>query len=425
MKKVLIISPHFPPVNAADMHRVRMSLPYFKSLGWEAEVLSVDPSYVEGFRDELLNETIPTDTIVHQIKAFPVTLTRKVGLGSLSMRCFFQMWWKGNKLIRKNKYDLIYFSTTAFHVCWLGGHWKRKFKVPFIIDLQDPWRNDFYNDKPKEQRPPKHFLFYQIHKYLEAATMPFVDGIISVSKGYLQMMEDRYGLQTKGLPMTVIPFGAATLDFELLKQKKINPYLVKKTTGRVNVVYVGAVTNFFLPILEAFFTVFLETVNNPSMYHFYFLGTSYVGGAAKKVENLASILGIESLVTEMPDRIPYFQALATLQEADILLIPGSLDVDYNASKVYNNILSGTPIFSIFHEASEVKKVIESFGAGIVVPLHTDDKLSDIKTAILQRMKDFANLHESSTSTDLFEKSNFTAFEKTKEQLTLFNKVSNS
>ncbi len=34
MKRVLIISPHFPPINAPDCQRVRMSLPYYRRYGW-------------------------------------------------------------------------------------------------------------------------------------------------------------------------------------------------------------------------------------------------------------------------------------------------------------------------------------------------------------------------------------------------------
>ena len=41
VKKVLIVSPHFPPLNAPDMQRVRMSLPYFAAEGWEPVVLAL------------------------------------------------------------------------------------------------------------------------------------------------------------------------------------------------------------------------------------------------------------------------------------------------------------------------------------------------------------------------------------------------
>ncbi len=41
MRRVLIVSPHFPPTNAPDHQRVRMSLPYFQENGWEPVVLAV------------------------------------------------------------------------------------------------------------------------------------------------------------------------------------------------------------------------------------------------------------------------------------------------------------------------------------------------------------------------------------------------
>ena len=45
--RVLIVSPHFPPVNAPDHQRVRMSLPYLGEFGWEGHVLTVAPEFVE------------------------------------------------------------------------------------------------------------------------------------------------------------------------------------------------------------------------------------------------------------------------------------------------------------------------------------------------------------------------------------------
>jgi hypothetical protein len=59
LKRVLIISPYFPPSNAADMQRVRMSLPYFAEFGWQAEVVTVDERYSDLVKDELLTQSLP------------------------------------------------------------------------------------------------------------------------------------------------------------------------------------------------------------------------------------------------------------------------------------------------------------------------------------------------------------------------------
>src|SRR5215217_5527684 len=85
-RRLLIISPYFPPTNAADMQRIRMSLPYFKEYGWEAEIVTVDLEYSDMAIDPLLKLSIPQDAVIHYVKALPKKWTSKVGLGSIAIR---------------------------------------------------------------------------------------------------------------------------------------------------------------------------------------------------------------------------------------------------------------------------------------------------------------------------------------------------
>ena len=58
-KRILIVSPHFPPVNAPDMQRVRVSLPYFVEAGWNVTVLTAaDPTPTAPLEPEL-DATVP------------------------------------------------------------------------------------------------------------------------------------------------------------------------------------------------------------------------------------------------------------------------------------------------------------------------------------------------------------------------------
>src|SRR6266404_9921007 len=93
MRQVLIVSPHFPPANAADHQRVRMSLPYLRESGWEATILAVKPAVIEGaVIDPLLEKTVPPDIEVIRVSAVPASLSRKVGLGSLALRALPYLW---------------------------------------------------------------------------------------------------------------------------------------------------------------------------------------------------------------------------------------------------------------------------------------------------------------------------------------------
>lgn len=397
-----------------------MSLPYYKELGWEAVVLCVDEKFVSGYKDPLLNETIPHDIEVHRVKAWPEKFTRKFGVGSLSLRSYFQFKKFGSRLLRERKFDLILFSTTLFHVCALGRHWQKTFDVPFIVDMQDPWRNDFFIGKPKAQRPPKYWLSYMLNKKMEAYTMPYASGLMSVSQAYIDNLKDRYG-KLKNRPSLLLPFGVSVKDFELVQQKNILPEILK--IKKINVVYMGAVNKFFLPLIKAFLIAFNNSVSEQQRYHFYFIGTNYSPTASKKpVEKIAKELKMEKLVTEVPQRIPYFSALSTILHADILFIPGSSDADYNASKVYNNIFSGKPIFSIFNEKSLVKKAINETGAGIVVGINETDTVEILTKKIEALMPEFKELHLKKPELNQESVKKYLANSMAGEQTRFFNKV---
>ena len=428
MKKVLIISPHFPPVNTPDMQRIRMSLPYFRGLGWEPVIICVDEQYVEGaYRDELLTETYPADIKIYKVKAYPVKRTRKFGLGSLSIRSFFQFRKKGNELLGSGDFDLIYFSTTAFHVCRLGPYWKKKFKVPFIIDMQDPWRNDFYLDKPKSQRPPKFFISYNIDKYLEAATIPFADGIISVSEGYKNELLERYPSLSPE-KFAIIPFGASYRDFDIMKNNQGRFSNLSLPTGKLNIVYIGRGGHDLRFALEIIFSAFRKGLSvSPGLFEsvrFTFIGTSYApeGKGAYTIKPVAKKFAVEDYVTEIPGRISYFETLNLLKRSDVLLVPGSVDTSYTASKIYPYILACKPLLAVFYYKSSVVNVLEQLQFGKLVKFDPVRSSEDYTEECLKYFNDILAMKEKEVYLDknLFHR--YTDQYKTEEQVNFFGQV---
>ncbi|MEO6490697.1 MAG: glycosyltransferase [Ferruginibacter sp.] len=427
MKKVLIVSPHFPPVNTPDMQRVRMSLPYFRDLGWEPVVICVDEQYVEGYIDEILTQTYPKDIKIYRVKAYAARLTRKFGLGSLSMRSFFQFRKVGNGLLRKGDFDMVYFSTTAFHVCRLGPYWKRKFKVPFIIDMQDPWRNDFYLDKPAYERPPKFLVSYNIDKYLEAVTIPAADGIISVSEGYKNTLMQRYP-SLDPARFAIIPFGASYRDFEIMEQQKHTFAHLSLPTGRMNILYIGRGGHDLRFALEIIFGAFSKGLKKStaifSSIHFTFIGTSYAPGGkgSQTILPIAKEFGVEEYVTEIPARIPYFETLYLLKKADVLLVPGSEDTSYTASKIYPYILANKPLLAIFYFRSSVVNVLEDLKFGRLIKFDIKKSSADYTEECLQRFNEIVECRDINPNLDKNKFEKYTAGYKTKEQVSFFESV---
>jgi hypothetical protein len=365
LKKLLIISPYFPPVNTADMQRVRMSLPYFKANGWDAEVVAVDPDFTDLAQDELLVETILADTQIHWAKALGKKWTSKFGFGSISYRSYPFIKKKVNQLLREQHFDLIYFSTTQFQVCTLGAYWKKKFKVPYVIDMQDPWHSDYYRDKPKQQQPPKYWLSYRLNKFLEPKAMRAADGLISVSQQYIDTLKQRYP-QLKNKPSAIITFGAFEPDLKVAEANagKFTPLLDPATK---NIAYIGRggkdMLNAIKPVFETLKSALSDDPGLSKKLRVYFIGTSYApnGRGEPTILPLAKECGVESMIVELTDRIGYYHTLATLRQADALFIPGSDDPAYTASKIYPYLLSRRPLLAIFNAQSPALGVLGDMG----------------------------------------------------------------
>ncbi len=198
------------------MQRVRMSLPYFKQFGWEAEVVTVDPPYADLPTDKLLSQSIPGDIKVHYVKALNKNITSKLGLGSIALRSLYYYRSTVNQLLKEKKHDLIYFSTTQFAVCILGAYWGKKFDIPYVIDMQDPWHSDYYKDKSKDQQPPKYWFSYRLNKFLEPIALKNASGLISVSEKYIEDLKLRYS-EIEQIPTAIIPFGAFETDIKIAR----------------------------------------------------------------------------------------------------------------------------------------------------------------------------------------------------------------
>ena len=135
------------------MQRVRMLLPLFRENGWQVEVLAVMAEQVASPLDPWLVDGLPADVPVHRVKAMSLGWSRIPGFGTLGLRSLRALGRAGSKLLAKGSFDLVYFSTTVFEVHILGTCWKRKFGVPFVMDYQDPWVNDYYRNRPQITPP--------------------------------------------------------------------------------------------------------------------------------------------------------------------------------------------------------------------------------------------------------------------------------
>lgn len=393
-RRVLMVSPHFPPVNAPDHQRIRTALPDLAEFGWDAEILTVTPEQVPHSQDALLPQTLPPSLPIHQVEALPKTLTRLIGLGNVGWRCLPYLAQAGNRLLSQESFDLICFSTTIFPVMLLGPYWQRRFGIPFAVDFQDPWRVD---TAPAGKHRPGGRLKYALDKSLaafwEPRVMQRVSHVISVSPAYPPILQRRYPWLRDG-QFTVLPFGAPEADFEQLPHLPVQQTHFDPQDGRQHWVYVGRGGPDMALALQGLFLGLREQRSlRPDLadqLHLHFIGTSYApaGQAIKTIEPIAAACGVADLVTEYPQRVPYFEAQKLLTDSDAVLLIGSADPQYTASKLYPAVLAKKPILAIFHEASSVVDILQKTQAGQAITFNqqtSPEQLADQLTPHLQKL----------------------------------------
>jgi hypothetical protein len=400
------------------MQRVRMSLPYYKEFGWEPTVLTAHDPLTRMASDPLLLDSIPDDIRIVRARAI-----NPVGpLKGLALRALYPLYKEGLRLLKDEKFDLVFFSTSIFPTPVLGYFWKKKTCVPYIIDLQDPWVTDYYKTKPVSERPPNHWFSSRMHRYTEPLAMRHVSGLISVSQVYFDHLANRYP-NIKAVPREVIPFSASRNDINIARLHASNfRYYFDPTDGIRHLLYVGRVGHIMRKSLSQLFRAFKNGLDaQPQLYgqfKMHFLGTDYAPAdrAVKSVLPLAVGFRLEDYVTEHTDRLPFFSSIAHLEKAAGLLVPGSDDPGYNASKIYPYLLTGKPILGFFHEKSPVVKIINTLRKDSVSIIGQD--IAETERLLGQFLKRVINADQAEENQGKV----WDAYEMTREQVTIFNKV---
>jgi hypothetical protein len=429
MKRVLIISPHFPPINAPDMQRVRMSLPFYRENGWEPVVLAVGEPWQEGVREPALLATLPGDIRVIYLRALPPRWSRILGIGNLGLRSWPFVFWRGTQLLRREKFDLIFFSTTQFITLSVGLLWRRWFKVPYLIDVQDPWRTDYY-ERPGSRKPPGGWK-YQFARLqallLEGRTFRGASAIMSVSASYLDDLKDRYpGIERT--PMAVIRFGASRGDIPHALAIAEAPYVYPRDEGQVHFLYTGASGPVMPHALTVLFTALrLYQERKPAearRLRFHFIGTSYVapGRGKPSVMPVAALCDVSANVDEVPHRIGHLESIRLQLDADVLLLPGSSDLAYSPSKIYPYYLTGRPMLGLVFRGSVMEQLLDELGCAFMVRFRQAEP-KDEAYARLHQFFDLALAGFPAGSLperrDAYFRENYLADELTRQQCDLF------
>jgi hypothetical protein len=371
--------------------RIKFFATHLREFGWEPVVVTTDPRYYENRVDPENRGLLPDGLRVIQTAAWPARLTRKFGLGDLGMRSLWQHWQALQKLCREQPVDLIFIPVPPYVPMVLGRLAYVKFRIPYVVDYIDPWGTPYYWKLPRSQRPPKWAMASAMARVLEPFALRHVAHLVGVSKGTTDFVVGKYPWLRES-DATEIPYGGEPLDWEYIRgHPRANP-VFDSSDGLLHVSYVGRGGADMIPALRAVFAAVKSGLQmDPEVFgrlRLHFVGTAYGpdGQGQEQVLPVARETGVDAVVQEHPGRVAYLDAMQILSDSHALLVVGSEQPHYTASKIFPYILACKPLLAVFHRASSVVSILRETGAGDPVTFSEQDRLSEKAEEIAARLR---------------------------------------
>ena len=363
MRRLLVVSFHFPPSSKVGGKRFAFISQILNNIYPKLNVLTLKESYISSKDD-----TISGSGTIHRTAMFPpypIIITNPL------KRIWCRLWedylclldkysgWiipaliKGIRVIKKNKLDLIIATgppASAFVTALLLSLIT---KTSLILDYRDPWmpngryRNIF-------QKKLQHIL--ERLSIRRASTIVFCSRIMEEE---FKAGPGRY-LNT---PCYVIPNGFHSKD-------TIHPLPLGQ--ARRNMVYAGSFygERSIGLIAEPLSKLLKESIITKDSFRFHVFGNN----SLKEDRHVIRKYGLEAVIQVHP-RVSYKRIIRHLKHADILLLISGSDVRYALPyKIYDYLSVKKPILAVAPENSAVAEIMRQINCGRFASINNKDSI---------------------------------------------------
>ena len=382
MKNVLIIYPHWPPSNLVGVHRVRLIANNLSKHGWHPVVLTVhEDFYEEPGSPELIKLVNDSVEVIKVSARQPWSFFGKRLVGDIGLRAYQTLKNEALRLCRERPIDFAWISMPSWYPSLLGNTIRKQTGVSFAIDYQDPWVQPL----PAGTSPiSRAALTQRFARILEPRALRNVSLVTGINRPYFQGALDRnprLGAQTAEFQ----------LGFDAADHSLDHPTQPPWPENKAVALYPGA----FLPLSASFHRAILKAFKAldsrgelPDGACMVYIGT---GHPERPILAMAEKLDIAHRVMELPERIPYLEVQQLLRNVHGCMVIGSPEPHYSASKVFQSILSGRPVFSLLHKASDALDILEACECGDFSVGYTPGQ--DIHDALESALQRFWNCND--------------------------------
>ncbi|MCB0689021.1 MAG: glycosyltransferase [Saprospiraceae bacterium] len=391
LKKVLIISYHWPPSGNIAVLRCLKWTKYLREFGWEPIIYTAADAHYPNL-DNSNHEDIPKGVQVIRRKiiepyAFYKVLNNLpknanvnnvfyVRPGKVGCMHHFSVWVRSNffipdarswwikpsvhfllKYLDKNPVDAIISDGPPHTNTRIATELKKKLNIPWLADFQDPWTQADYFQKLSLTKWAD-----QKHHRLEKEVFGLADKITIVSRHWKQKLEE---IGAKNV--SVIPWGYDPQDFEKSKHTQLPGFTIT---------HLGTLGYDRNP--QTFFRV-LRKMGDQLKDFQAALKINLIGQIDVSVQKVIAEEGLLDATT-IQDSVPRDQALEIMAQSPILLL--LLNKQDNIlgrvpGKLFEYLAVQRPILILGPPDSDAAEIIEKTGSGMIAAYDDTERIQKI------------------------------------------------
>lgn len=384
MKKCLLITTNFPPLQGSGTKRTAAISKYLTRLGWSVFVLTIENDYYRWSPGD--EKYVPRNVKVIKTKMlFPKSYFVSGGLSSI-FKFFiagiihyallpdrFLSWIpygykKGVEIINKEKIDVLYSTAPYFSSHVLAMLLKNKTKLPWLAEFRDSWSKN-----PEVLK--KNFLKRKIEKSMEKKVVEKSDAIATISNFLTKEIMSTYPNMPRNNFYTV------TNGFDR------ENYLDCKSQASNDVFTICYTGNFYYRInsLNNFILAINDLIKNGEVIS-QKIKIDFFGNFPQNSAKLIKRYNIEDVIN-YGCSISQEQSLIEQSKSHLLLFFDN-DQSYGIgvpAKLYEYLGSEKPIMALTYDGTLCYKIMKNTNAGFVV---LDNNIEDIKRIVLRAYQDF-------------------------------------
>ena len=354
--KILVLDAYFEPENTAFTHLEKDLLEAFVAAGHEVEVVCPTPTravseeLIEKYRNIRLEKLYGGNVTVHRV--FVPRERRGIILRALRYFLCNHRLYKTAKSIKDA--DVIFSNSTPPIQALVAAKLKKKLKIPFVYDLQDIFPDSLVGiGKTK-----KGSLIYRVGRRIENRSYAAADKIIVISEDF------KSNIMGKGVPENKIEVVYNWVDCDAVKPilRGDNPLFDELSLDEKDftVVYAG---NFGRAqgVKTVFDAAMILKERKDIKFVLFGGGEEY-----EELKNYKEQNGLDNLVLNPLLDQKRVSEVYSLGSVDLVTCKKSFGRAAFPSKTWNIMACNLPIIASYDEDSELAKVLQDSGAGIMV-----------------------------------------------------------